>query len=146
MGSTFTVFNDTDDDIYLWNGVQWDYVLYPIGAVVAAPVALIANPIAPVVGPVAVGYGSVAGMNAASAAIDGVEVVVFRSTVQANVAKDFFGAKLDLISKPLGLTDIASKLGAAGVEKALTLLPKEYQQYYQKASDVTNSILEYITI
>ena len=61
--------------------------------------------------------------------------------MHATVAKNFIPG---LGSEPSGLTDIASKVGVAGVEKALTLLPKEYQQYYQKASDVTNSILEFM--
>ena len=146
MGSSFTVYNDTDDDIYLWNGVQWDYVLYPIGAIATVPVAVASSLVAgPIVGPIAVGYASVAGMNAASAAIDGVSVLVIGSFIQATVAKDFFGEKIsELSAGPLSLTDIASKIGKGGVEKALTLLPKEYQQYYKTASDVTNSILEFM--
>ena len=61
--------------------------------------------------------------------------------IHATVAKNFIPG---LGSEPSDITKIASKVGVAGVEKALTLLPKEIKQYYQTASDVTNSILEYM--
>ena len=57
MGSSFSIYNDTGDNIYVWNGVQWDYVALGLGiglagaAVAATPVAVGAPAIAaPVIG------------------------------------------------------------------------------------------------
>ena len=57
MGSSFSIYNDTGTNIYVWNGVQWDYVALGLGiglaggAVVAAPAVVGAPAIAaPVIG------------------------------------------------------------------------------------------------
>jgi len=64
MGSSFSIKNDTPTNIYVWNGVQWDYVLLGLSgglAVVAAPVA-------------AAAAGAAAGAGAGAAAIAASEV------------------------------------------------------------------------
>ena len=63
MGSSFSIYNDTDTNIYVWNGVQWDYVAlglglsFGVGTVAAAayPATAAASPSIAAVGGVTVG-------------------------------------------------------------------------------------------
>ena len=62
MGSSFSIYNDTGTNIYVWNGVQWDYVVLGLGIVSAGVAAPIAGVAAPAGGIAAAGIGGAGGV------------------------------------------------------------------------------------
>ena len=58
MGSSFSIYNDTGDNIYVWNGVQWDYVALGLGIGLAGG-AVLAAPISATTGAVVGGAGAI---------------------------------------------------------------------------------------
>lgn len=99
MGSSLSIKNNTDGDIWVWNGVDWDYVLWPIEGVIG------------VIG-ILSGAGAIAGAMAAEAVVEvsasAVEMVAEEEAAAAASA----GAVADATAgKFLGLTSRAWSIG-----------------------------------
>ena len=112
MGSSFSIYNNTDHDIYVWNGVQWDYVALGIGVGVGVGAAAAAG------AGVAVGAGVVLALKAAVAAA-GFSSASLAGTVIIPVTV------LGVSTKTWGLVSLAAAGGTAAVQAALNLTHDE---------------------